>query len=67
MRVETYILGDIEVKKTGRRAEKTRPGSQIAKIELVEVTPVNDYDGTWKKWVNPASLFNIVTDTPTQS
>ncbi len=59
MSEETYVLGDVEVKKTGRQAQKPGPGGRTA--TLVEVTPVNDYDGSWKKWVNPASLFNIVS------
>lgn len=58
MTEETYVLGDIEVKKTGRTASKpARIGAKD--VELVEVTPVNDYDGTWKKWTNPATLFII--------
>jgi hypothetical protein len=26
---------------------------------LVEVTPASDYDGNWKKWVRPDTLFSI--------
>ncbi len=55
--METFVHGDIEVKKTGRTAEKPAPGGK--KAVLVEITPVNDYDGTWKKWVNPSTLFSI--------
>lgn len=54
---ETFVHGDIEVKKTGRVAERSLPGGKSA--VLVEITPANDYDGTWKKWVNPSTLFTI--------
>ena len=57
---ETYVHGETEVKKTGRVAEKIMPNKQ--KLLLVEITPVNSYDGDWKKWVNPTSLFTIQPD-----
>jgi len=57
---DTFVHGDIEVKKTGRIAVRDMPGGK--KMELVEITPASDYDGTWKKWVNPATLFTIVDD-----
>jgi hypothetical protein len=56
----TFVFGDIEVKKTGRQAEKPAPGGK--KMIVVEVTPVNDYDGTWKKWVRPDTLFHITEE-----
>lgn len=56
---KTYVLGEIEVKKTGRKAEKVLPGSK-QKMFVEEIQPVNDYDGTWKKWVNPSALFEII-------
>lgn len=62
----TYVFGEFEVKKTGRVAVRT-VGSTAPSQELVEITPANDYDGTWKKWVNPKALFSIVDnkkDTP---
>lgn len=55
----TMVHGEIEVKTTGRRAEKPAPGGKVMMI-LVEITPANDYDGTWKKWVNPQTLFAII-------
>lgn len=60
MAAETYVLGEIEVKKTGRSAEKPVPGGK-QKMVVVEVTPADDNDGTWKKWVNPSNLFQIIT------
>lgn len=57
MTEETFVLGDAEVKKTGRTASKPMPGGKV--MTLVEVTPVSEYDGTWKKWVRPDTLFHI--------
>jgi hypothetical protein len=54
---ETYVLGDIEVKKTGRTATKQMGFGPPA--ILVEVTPVDENDGNWKKWVAPGALFTI--------
>lgn len=54
---ETYVHGDIEVKKTGRTAEKPMPGGK--KLVMVEITPANIDDGNWKKWVNPTAMFVI--------
>lgn len=55
--LETFVHGDVEVKKTGREAHKPMPGGKTA--VLVEITPVSDNDGTWKKWVNPAVLYRV--------
>lgn len=52
----TYVLNDIEVKKTGRIATREALGR---KQELIEVTPANENDGTWKKWVPLSTLFEI--------
>jgi len=58
---ETFVYDDIEVKKTGRTASKPVPGGKF--VTLCEITP-NDPDvGTWKKWVNPSSLFIIGAGT----
>ena len=57
MAEQTYVLGDIEVKKTGRSASKPLPGGKS--MTVVEVTPVSEYDGNWKKWVRPDTLFHI--------
>lgn len=54
---ETFVLGDIEVKKTGRTASKPLPGNKT--FVVVEITPASDFDGTWKKWVRPDTLFHI--------
>ena len=54
---DRFVLGDAEVKKTGRTASKAMPGGK--QMVLVEVTPVHEYDGAWKKWVRPDTLFHI--------
>lgn len=56
--METYIYDGVEVKKTGRVAEK-QAGAK--KVQMIEITPVDENDGTWKKWVFPQSLFRIVS------
>lgn len=60
---ETYVFGDAEVRKTGRSATKPLPGGKV--LTVVEITPVSEFDGTWKKFVNPNTLLTIVNDSPT--
>lgn len=55
---QTYVHGETEVKKTGRIATKPTVGGKT--MELVEIMPVNAYDGDWKKFVQPNSLLTIV-------
>lgn len=55
---ETFVSADgVEVKKTGRTASK--PGIGAKTLVMVEIQPVHEYDGLWKKWVLPTSLFHI--------
>ena len=54
----THVYGEIEVKKTGREAEKGFPGGTRL-MTVVEITPANESEGTWKRWVNPSTLFEI--------
>jgi hypothetical protein len=62
MDTETFVFGETEVRKTGRTASK--PGVGGKSLTLVEVCPINEYDGTWKKFVNPTSLYEIQQGTP---
>jgi hypothetical protein len=55
--MQTYVLNDTEVKLTGRKATRNAPGGK--QQELVEVTPADEDNGTWKKWVPKSSLFEI--------
>lgn len=61
--IETYVFGESEVKKTGRSATKPLPGGKT--LTVVEITPVSEFDGTWKKFVNPNTLLTIVNDSNT--
>lgn len=56
---ETFIFQDIEVRLTGRRARRDTPNGTEAKSVMVEITPINECDGTWKKWVFATVLFRI--------
>lgn len=53
---EHYVHQDCEVRLTGRTASRM-VGSK--KQELVEITPANMDDGTWKRWVPLNSLFKV--------
>jgi len=54
--MDTYVLGEDEVKLTGRTANRA-VGSKTQ--ELVEITPANPDDGTWKKWTPMSALFKV--------
>ena len=54
-----YVMQDIEVKKTGRVAIRN-VGQGKQPQQLVEVTPADENDGSWKKWVAEATLFLII-------
>lgn len=62
---KTFIFQDIEVKMTGRMAKREQAKSGDSKSVMVEITPVNENDGTWKKWVFTSTLFRIFTSTNT--
>lgn len=65
---ETYIYDNTEVVKTGRKAVKSKdtnnkrsartPPSQDI---LFEIKPADPDNGSWKKWVRQADLYEIVT------
>lgn len=57
---QTYILGDIEVKETGRTASKMLRKGNIMIVH--EITPANIEDGSWKKWVNLSELYKVNSD-----
>lgn len=54
---KNFVLGEDEVKLTGRCAVKTLPGNKT--LTLVEVTPTDENNGTWKKFVQRTSLLEI--------
>ena len=55
--VQTYVYENVEVKKTGRTAQKTLKSGSVD--QLVEITPVDPMVGSWKKWVRDAELFEV--------
>lgn len=67
-----YVFESLEVKLTGRKATKqaattrrttTRPAP--ADVVLVEITPANIEQGSWKKWVKESELFAIIEEGTT--
>lgn len=56
-----FVMQDTEVRLTGRVAER-KVGAKMQ--ELVEVTPADEDNGTWKKWVPKSSLFEIKDKKP---
>lgn len=66
----TYIYDNIEVKKTGRIAQKkqkqkTTRSNRTPIIEDVvfEITPSDPENGHWKKWVKDTDLYIIKSGT----
>jgi hypothetical protein len=65
-----YVYDEIEVVLTGRRALKQNPTSRrtthatnrATSIVLVEITPVDIEQGSWKKWVKETDLFTIMEE-----
>lgn len=55
--MSTYVFENVEVKKTGRTADRKLPSGKIDK--LLEITPVDENIGKWKKWVRDAELFEV--------
>ena len=58
----TYLVNNIEVKPTGRVAEKKLTGRRggLNKIAVLhEVTPVDQEIGSWKQWVTLDELFVV--------
>lgn len=57
MSEKTYVLDNVEVRKTGRTAERKLKSGKVD--HLLEVTPVNEHVGSWKKWVREEELFEV--------
>lgn len=60
---KTYVYKETEVKLTGRTAQKglkaLRKGKEDRVAVLHEITPCDPLNGSWKKWVQMAELFEI--------
>jgi hypothetical protein len=54
---KTYLLDDVEVALTGRTATRELRNNKVD--ERVEVTPADAENGSWKKWVRRAELYEI--------
>lgn len=63
--VKTYVFQNTEVKLTGRTANKELKPTRRTKSDepniatLYEITPVDQLNGSWKKWVRLVELFEI--------
>lgn len=55
--IETFVYENIEVRKTGRRAERPLKSGKVDVV--IEITPMDQVAGTWKKWVNEDALFRV--------
>lgn len=61
---KTYVFQNVEVKLTGRTADRelkpTRRSTEPTVATLYEITPVDqENSGSWKKWVRISELFEI--------
>ena len=64
-----YVYKETEVKLTGQTAERKLSGSRRGgdRVDVIhEITPANDEDGSWKKWVHLKELYEI-TNAETES
>ena len=61
---KTFVYNNVEVTRTGRTAEKKLGSGRVDK--LFEITPIDKFDGTWKKWVRDAELFDVNEDGPNE-
>ena len=52
---QTFVFRDVEVKETGRSANKKNGKPTDVVIEVQPIDP----DITWKKWVKPQDLYII--------
>ena len=54
MKLRAYVFENIEVQNTGKIATKKLASGRIDK--LLEVTPVDEFNSKWKKWVSEENL-----------
>jgi hypothetical protein len=65
---ETYVYDGVEVRKTGRKANKQvkLPSNRnmvdpsVKLFQLVEISPVDTSGFQWTKWVKESELYVIV-------
>jgi hypothetical protein len=57
---KTFVFDNVEVKLTGRIAEKViKLSTKELKDILIEVQPVDSTGPQWKKWVKKVDLYEI--------
>lgn len=56
--IPTYVYENVEVRKTGRRAERKLKSGKVDVV--IEITPMDTIVGTWKKWVIEDTLFEVL-------
>lgn len=57
---KTYLFNNVEVKLTGRCTATTRiKQRQEVKVTIYEVQPVDEFNGSWKKWAKADELLEI--------
>lgn len=56
--MKSYVYENTEVQLTGRSGQRKLPSGKVD--EVVEVTPVDQMVGSWKKWVHKSSLYEVV-------
>lgn len=52
-----YVYENVEVVTTGRIATKSLSSGKIDQV--IEITPVHQSSGSWKKWVREKDLYEI--------
>lgn len=55
--IATYVYENIEVRKTGRKAERKLKSGKVDVV--IEITPMDQTIGSWKKWVVEDALFEV--------
>ena len=55
--LSSWVHDNIEVTKTSRRAERKLKSGKLD--VLIEITPKDQTNGTWKKWCHPEELFEV--------
>lgn len=56
----TYVFDNTEIYMTGRKAERKLSSGKLDK--LVEITPLHQSSGQWRKWVKESDLYEITKD-----
>jgi hypothetical protein len=57
---QSYVHDGTEVVKTFKKAERKLKSGKIDQV--VEITPKEPQQGTWKKWVREDELFEVLPD-----